>query len=151
NIAGVDLLPDRVAEARKLCPEAVKIYCGSATHLAFPDAAFDLVLQSTVFTSVLAPETKQRIASEMLRVLKRDGLILWYDFHMNNPWNPHVRGVKRREIHQLFPHCQIRLRRLTLLPPLARWLAPRSWFLAYLLGQFPLFCTHYLGVLRRSQ
>ena len=53
NITGVDLLADRVAQARRLCPEAVTIQCGSATQIAFPDASFDLVLQSTVFTSVL--------------------------------------------------------------------------------------------------
>jgi ubiquinone/menaquinone biosynthesis C-methylase UbiE len=151
NIVGIDLLPDRVAEARKLCPETVKIYCGSAAQLAFSDATFDLVLQSTVFTSVLAPDTKQQIAAEMLRVLKRDGLILWYDFHVNNPWNPHVCGVKKREIQQLFPGCRIELQRLTLAPPLTRWLVLRSWLLAYLLEKIPLFCTHYLGVLRKQQ
>src|SRR5215475_12345037 len=75
NIIGIDLLPDRVVEARKLSPKAVKIYCGSATQLTFPDATFDLVLQSTVFSSVLAADTKQQIASEMLRVLKGNGLI----------------------------------------------------------------------------
>jgi ubiquinone/menaquinone biosynthesis C-methylase UbiE len=151
NIVGVELLPDRVAEARKLCPASVKIHCGSATRLAFPDATFDLILQSTVFTSVLAPDTKRQIAAEMFRVLTRDGLILWYDFHVNNPWNPHVRGVKKREIRQLFPGCGIELQRLTLVPVLARWLVPRSWLLAYLLGKIPLLCTHYLGVIRKRQ
>lgn len=101
NMAGVDLLPDRIAEARRLCPEAVNLRCGSATKLEFPDATFDLVLQSTVLTSILDSGMKQSIASEMLRVLKPDGIILWYDYHVNNPWNPDVRGVKKREIHEL--------------------------------------------------
>ncbi len=85
----------------------------------------------------------------MLQVLKKDDLILWYGFHVNNPWNLHVQDVKKREIHQLFPGCRIELQRLTLVPLLARWLVPRSWFLAYLLGKIPLLCTHYLGALRR--
>ena len=46
NIVGVDLLSHRVAEAKKLCPEAVQVQCGSAADLAFPNATFDLVLQS---------------------------------------------------------------------------------------------------------
>jgi len=50
NIVGVDLLSDRVTEAKKLCPEAVQVQCESAAALAFPSATFDLVLQSTVFT-----------------------------------------------------------------------------------------------------
>ena len=36
NIAGVDLLSDRVTEAKKLCPEAVQVQCRSATELVFP-------------------------------------------------------------------------------------------------------------------
>ena len=71
HIAGVELLSDRVTEAKKLCPAAVQVQCGSATALAFPNATFDLVLQSTVFTSVLDSSMKQQMAAEMLRVVKR--------------------------------------------------------------------------------
>jgi ubiquinone/menaquinone biosynthesis C-methylase UbiE len=58
NIAGVDLLSDRVTEAKKLCPEAVQVQCGSATELAFPNDTFNLVLQSTVFTVCVPPFTR---------------------------------------------------------------------------------------------
>ena len=92
NITGIDLLVDRVAEARYLCPEAINIVYGNAAALAFPDATFDLVVQSTVFTSVLDAFIKQQMASEMLRVVKDDGSILWHDYYVNNPWNPDVRG-----------------------------------------------------------
>ena len=105
NITGVDLLSDRVAEAKQLCPDSVRIECGSAACLGFADAAFDLVLQSTVFSSVLDPSMKRQIAAEMLRVVKGDGLILWYDFHVNNPRNPDVRGVKKNR--KIFSSFQI--------------------------------------------
>jgi ubiquinone/menaquinone biosynthesis C-methylase UbiE len=150
NTAGIDLLSDRVAEARRLCPETVRIRCGNAAELDFPGATFDLVLQSTVFTSVLDPSLKKQIAAEMLRVVKGDSLILWYDYHANNPWNPDVRGVKRREIYQLFPGCRIDLRRITLVPPLARLIAPYSWLTCYFLEKIPLLCTHYLGVIQKG-
>jgi ubiquinone/menaquinone biosynthesis C-methylase UbiE len=150
HIAGVDLLSDRVTEAQKLCPEAVHVQCGSAAALTFPSETFDLVLQSTVFTSVLDARLKQQIATEMLRVVKREGLILWYDYHVNNPWNADVRGVKRQEIAQLFPNCLITLQRITLAPPLVRLLAPYSWLTCYLLGKIPWLCTHYLGVIRKK-
>jgi ubiquinone/menaquinone biosynthesis C-methylase UbiE len=151
HIAGIDLLPDRAAEARRLCPQAVRIYCGSAGRLPFSDAAFDLVLQSTVLTSVLNAQLRQEIASEMLRVVKDDGLILWYDYHIDNPWNSDVRGVKRSEINRLFAGCHIKLRRITLAPPLARRLAPYSWALAHVLERIPLLCTHYLGIIRKPE
>jgi ubiquinone/menaquinone biosynthesis C-methylase UbiE len=150
NLSGVDLLADRVAEARRCCPAGVNVQCGSAAKLAFADNTFDVVLQSTVFTSVLDFHVKQRIASEMLRVMKQDGLIIWYDYHVNNPRNSDVRGVKKKEIFTLFPRCQIDLRRVTLAPPLVRSIAPHSWLWAYLLERIPLLCTHYVGIIQKG-
>jgi ubiquinone/menaquinone biosynthesis C-methylase UbiE len=149
-ITGIDLLADAVAEAQRLVPAGVQVQIGNAADLPFPAASFDLVLQSTVFTSVLHPEVRRKIASEMLRVVRPQGLILWYDFHMNNPRNPDVRRVSAGEIRELFPDCRIDLRRVTLAPPLARWVAPRSWVLTYLLGRIPLLCTHYLGAITKQ-
>ena len=150
NITGVDLLIDRVVEARQLCPSTVNVQCGSATDLGFQNASFDLILQLTVFTSILDPGMKLEIASEMLRVLKRDGLIIWYDYYMNNPWNPDVRAITKREIYRLFPGCTIDLKRTTLAPPAVRWLAPRSWLLACLFERIPFLCTHYIGVIKKA-
>ena len=149
NITGVELLPERVAEAVELCPKGIKIHQGNAAKLQFPDKSFDVVLQSTVFTSVLDTSMKEALASEMCRVLRPDGLILWYDYHMNNPRNLDVKGVKRREIYALFPDCDIRLQRITLAPPIARWIAPHSWLLCYILSRISCFCSHYIGVIRK--
>ncbi len=150
NIVGIDLLPDRVAEARKLSPNSVKIECGSAADLDLADLEFDVVLQSTVFSSVLDPSMKRQIATEMLRVLKADGLILWYDFHVNNPKNSDVQGVKKQEIFQLFPNCDIELRRITLVPPLVRIVSRYSWLACYLVERLKIFNTHYLGIIQKS-
>lgn len=147
NIYGIDLFDEDVATAQMLCPMGVHISCGNATQLPFPEATFDLVLQATVFTSVLDATMKRQLAFEMRRVVKQNGLILWYDYHVNNPRNPDVRGVKRKEITQLFPGCHIALQRLTLAPPVTRALAPHSWLLCTLLAQIPWLCTHYLGVI----
>src|SRR5919108_691952 len=70
NITGIDLLPDRVSRARRLCPPAVRIQCASAAQLPFSNERFDIVLQSTVFTSILDPVLRQHVATEMKRVVK---------------------------------------------------------------------------------
>ena len=150
NIVGIELLPERMAEAVELCPKAISIHQGNAARLPFADESFDIVVQSTVFTSVLDPGMKEELASEMCRVLKPEGLILWYDYHMNNPRNPDVKGVKRREIYALFPNCDVYLQRITLAPPLARRIAPQSWLLCYVLSKFPWLCSHYIGVIRKA-
>jgi ubiquinone/menaquinone biosynthesis C-methylase UbiE len=59
---------------------------------------------------------RKNIVREMLRVLKPKGFILWYDYHMDNPKNPDVRGVKKREIYELFSGCDIVSNASLLLP-----------------------------------
>jgi hypothetical protein len=86
----------------------------------------------------------------MLRVAKANGLVLWYDFCFDNPRNPDVRGVRRRAIRELFPGCAVILRRVSLAPPLARAIAPRSALLCRILGAIPPLCTHYVGLIRRT-
>lgn len=150
NLTGMDLLPDRVAEARRLCPPGVRLQCGSVAHLPFPTGRFDVVVQSTVFTSVLSAEVRRQAAKEMIRVLRPGGLIIWYDFHVDNPWNRDVRAVARRELYGLFPGCRIELQRLTLAPPLVRIVSPRSWLVSHLLSAIPWLCTHHLALIRNA-
>lgn len=149
NLHGIDLLPDRIETALRISPN-IDFRCGSAEAIPYPNDMFDIVMQFTVFTSVLDMNMKKKIASEMLRVLKPQGLILWYDYHMDNPKNPDVRGVKKKEIHELFPDCDITLKRITLAPPLTRIIAPYSWLLCYLLEKLKVLNTHYLGVIKKA-
>ena len=147
DITGVDLRPDVLASAAELCPQGVTLRCSNGSLLDFPDESFDLVLQSLVFTSVLDQAMKDEMAREMLRVLKKDGLIIWYDFHVDNPWNPNVRGVRKAEITRLFSGCSIAVDRVSLALPVAKWLAPWSWFLCYVLDRLRVLNTHYLALI----
>jgi len=149
NVFGLDLLSERIEQARQLCPCDVHLECGNATALGLPEASFDLVLQSTVFTSILDLEMKDRIAIEMLRVLKPGGFVIWYDFFVDNPRNPDVRGVRKSEIHRLFPGCQIDLRQITLAPPIGRLVARYSPLVYMLLSRTKILCTHYLGLIKK--
>lgn len=147
-LTGIDLLDEKVNMARRLAPH-LKVICGSATRLPFPDSSFDFVLQFTLFTSILNEDVKRAIAAEMVRVLVPGGRILWYDFSFNNPKNPDVRGIGRREIHALFPGLPMKTRRVTLAPPLGRIIAPLSVVLYYLLSRVRPLCTHLLCLLRK--
>jgi ubiquinone/menaquinone biosynthesis C-methylase UbiE len=149
HIYGLDLLDDRILEAGRLCPAGVTLACGSAADLHFENSAFDLVLQSMLFSSVLDSEMRRRIAAEMLRVVKPNGLVLWYDHRYNNPRNADVRRITKEEMYELFPTCDIEFERLTLAPPLARLVAPRSSALYRALGSIPSLRTHYLAVIRK--
>ena len=143
---GADLLDWRVAQAKALSPH-LPLACADGQALPYPDDWFDLVLQYTVFTSILDDNVKRNIAQEMLRVLKPNGLILWYDYWLN-PTNPHAKGIHPTEIHALFPGCRFSFHRITLAPPVARRLASHSWLACYLLERLRIFNTHYLVAVR---
>ena len=87
------------------------------------------------------------VAQEIFRVLRPGGALLWYDLAVNNPQNPHVRGVRAGQIRELFPQLHGSVKSLTLAPPISRALAPRSWLLATVLESVSLLHTHLLAVL----
>ncbi len=147
DLTGIDLDLGRLRQARASTPDAAAI-TADASRLPWTDGCFDLVLQSTVMTSILDPALRTAIAAEMMRVVRADGAILWYDFRVDNPRNRQVRGVRRRELHGLFPRCEIMVRRTTLAPPLARLLVPRLRAVAGLLDRLTLFATHDIAVIR---
>lgn len=149
NLVGVDLLPGRIAEARRVCPAGVKLICANAADTKFGDGVFDLAIQATAFTSILDGSMRRAVAAEMLRVVKPGGIIVWYDYHINNPWNSDVRGVPKWEIRELFPGCDVALERVTLAPPITRLLAPYSQWMCSLLNLLPFLRTHYLGCIRK--
>jgi ubiquinone/menaquinone biosynthesis C-methylase UbiE len=149
NCFGIDLLPDRIESARKISPN-IDFRCGDASTLPFEDKGFDIVLQYTVFTSILDDKIKEKIAREMLRVLTPNGIIVWYDFYVNNPKNSDVRGVKKGEIHRLFPRCKITLKRITLAPPVTRIIAPLSIMLCLALEKISFLRTHYIGIIKKT-
>lgn len=150
NCFGIDILQCRIDEAKILSPNMNFIH-GNAEGVLHGEGFFDIVLCFTVFTSIFDENMKRNLTSEMTRVLKQDGIILWYDYHMNNPKNPDVRGVKKKEIYKLFPNCDIFLNRITLAPPITRFIAPYSWLACYLLEKLKIFNTHYLGIIKKTR
>lgn len=145
-LVGFDLLRERLVRARSRSPQSV-LAQGNAGELPFPDETFDVVFQSMVFTSILDRDLRRRTASEMLRVLRPEGLILWYDFRWN-PTNRATRGIGISELRRLFPRCAIVARRVTLAPPLAHIAAPIAPLGARALEAIGLFRSHYLAVIR---
>ncbi len=143
NLWGIDLMEQHVTEAKACYPE-VNFLCANAEQLDFPDRTFDIILIYTIISSILDRGMAANVASEALRVLKAEGLILLYDFRYNNWWNPDNRRVSKKEIQTLFPDCEYDFQTITLLPPLARRLGSLTPILYPLLVKIPFLRTHYL-------
>jgi len=144
NLAGAELLPERLARARQVLPEALTLWGGDASALAIAPASRDIVFQSTVFSSLLDDGFQQHLAAAMWRWVAPGGGVLWYDFVYNNPRNPDVRGVPLARIRQLFPQARVVSQRLTLAPPIARALCRLHPGLYPVFNALPLLRTHVL-------
>jgi hypothetical protein len=110
-----------------------------------PEGQADVVLLSTVFSSLLDDTFQQQLAQVVWRAVKPGGGVLWYDFTVDNPRNPDVRGVRVARIAQLFPQGRVQAQRLTLAPPLGRAAARLHPALWTLLNALPVLRTHVLA------
>ena len=150
NLTGVDLRKKAIELAHRSFPQ-----CSFQTMdqglIPFADASFDVVIQNLVFSSILDSNVRRKAATEMARVLKSDGVILWCDFIYNNPGNPNVRAVKKSEIRALFPGFDaVLMKKIILAPPIARRLVPFSWQTGVFLEScFPFLRTHVFAMLRK--
>ncbi len=151
RLHGCDLLPDRLAVARRRLPAATGLAVADGGALPYPSSRFDLALQFTVFTSVLDESLRRRIAAEMWRVLRPGGVVLWYDFRFRGRNNPSVRAIHPRQVRPLFPQGAMIARRVTLAPPIARRLAAWSWLGCELLDRLPWLRTHDLILIRKME
>lgn len=144
HLTGIELLPTRHAQARHVLPDALLLHLGDATQIDLPAAAHDVVFASTVFSSLLDPAFQHRLANAMWRWVRPGGGVLWYDFTMNNPRNPDVRGVPLGRVRDLFPEGRLSSRRITLAPPIARQVTRWHPALYGICNALPLLRTHRL-------
>jgi len=149
DLHGIDLDQNRVRKSHEILPTA-DLRAGDASELPWSNDTFQLIIASTLFTSILDSNVRRLVADEILRVLAPGGALLWYDFAFNNPRNSNVRGIKKAELKNLFPGLAGKIRSVTLAPPIARLIAPRSWALAAILETIPLLRTHLLAVLIKA-
>ncbi len=149
RLAGIELLAERHAAARERLPMAVRLSCGDAATMPMAPASVDIVLQATVFSSLLDDAFQARLAGAMWAAVKPGGGVLWYDFTVDNPRNRDVRGVPVARVRALFPEGRAEFRRLTLAPPLARAVSRLHPALYTVFNALPILRTHVLGWLAK--
>jgi SAM-dependent methyltransferase len=149
NLAGNELLEERVAAARGRLPADVAIHPGDALELPVALGSFDVVYQSMVFTSLLDEGFRRALAARLWALAKPGGGVLWYDFTFNNPRNPDVRGIPLRGVRGLFPEAEMTSWRLTLAPPLAKRVTALHPGLYGWANSLPFLRTHVLCWLRK--
>jgi SAM-dependent methyltransferase len=145
NIYANELLEERYHLLQKCLPNATCIQ-GDALQLPYKEE-FDIVFQSTVFTSILNENFRQALANKMFEMLKPGGIILSYDFTYNNPNNKDVLKLTGKEIKILFSnHKEIQFKKVTLAPPIARKIGKFYDVVNFL---FPILRTHLIASIKK--
>lgn len=144
TVVGVDLLADRLVEARGAGGAVLQ---ADGRRLPFSDDAFDVVVTFTVLSSVLDLDLRDHLAAEVRRVLRPGGHLLWYDMRYPSG-NRQVRPIGRRRLRRLFPGMAAEVRSITVAPPLARRLGRRDRALYPWLARVPVLRSHLVGLLR---
>lgn len=148
NLYANELLHDRIEVLKETFPK-VTIYQGDASEIeSNGEILFDVVFQSTVFTSLLDYDFKVKLANKMWTLVKPGGIVLWYDFMFNNPKNQDVRGIKKAEIINLFPKAdRIVFQKVTLAPPIGRKVKK----LYSLINTIPFLRTHVIAEIEKGK
>ena len=142
NIYANEIMENRVELLRENLPTAT-ILPGNALDITY--GHFDVVFQSTVFSSILSPEMKVKLAEKLSEMTNSGGIILWYDFKYDNPANKNVKGVKKKEIRKLFPNAKkIEFHNVTLAPPIGRRIGK---FYNFINTIFPFLRTHIIAAI----
>lgn len=149
NLFGVDLLAERIKKAKEILA-ASHFEVGDATDIPFQGNYFDIVMQNTVFTSILDREVKTKIAKEMLRVLRSEGCIVWYDMFITNPFDENIKAIRKKEIKALFPGCIVDFHSVILNPFISRRLAKISTLACIFLEKFKVLNSHYFAIIRKK-
>jgi SAM-dependent methyltransferase len=146
NLYANELLHDRFQILKSTFPN-VHLYEGDACEIDHdPNILFDIVFQSTVFTSILDHNFKEALANKMWSLVKPGGIILWYDFAFNNPSNKDVKGVHKEEVARLFGDAKkLKFYKVTLAPPIGRRV--KKWYPFF--NIFPFLRTHLISEIEK--
>jgi SAM-dependent methyltransferase len=160
--AGIDLMPERIAQAEARYP-GLELVAGDAAAMPWEDESFDVVTQFTCLSSVLDLGVRRRIAAEMWRVLRPGGVILSYDMRTTpvlirtlgrlrgsaSAPGTATRPVDPDELRMLFPRGDLRSRVVSLNFELGN-LATRGRTIAFLAERLPMLRTHLMVTVRRA-
>lgn len=146
NLVGSELLEERAAAARLVLPSHTRVIPGDARLIE--DEEFDIVYQSTVFSSILDDHFQHELATKMWSLVRPGGAVLSYDFIYDNPANADVRKVPLRRLGELFPHGCVHAKRVTLAPPIGRRVA-RVRPVYALLNAVPALRSHVVALIQK--
>lgn len=80
EVYGIDMSPSMLQQAQGKLGEEANLHLGDASDMPYEDDLFDLIT-TTLMLHEMSPTVRDAVITEMKRVLKPDGHLLFIDFH----------------------------------------------------------------------
>lgn len=145
---GLDRDADALRGGRERTAAPVRFVCGDAAALPFRDGAFDVVVQSLLFSSLEPGEARERAAAEVARILAEGGLVVWYDF-VERAKEGLPRGLELAEVRALFAGWRLAAYKFGLRFRWVHFLVNKWRWLAETLASLGVARSHYIIIMRR--
>jgi len=146
NLFGIDIEKSNIDFCKKNYP-LLNLSSQDASKLNFQDDFFDLTFESTLFVQLTCKDLSQKIANEMLRITKKNGHLIIFDWRYGKLNNPKFSACNKKRIQKIFKVNQstklISIQKGMLIPPVGRFLSSKfnpSYFMVanlfpFLVGQ----------------
>lgn len=152
QLYGIDLFEERINKGRAMYP-GLKLHVGDATEMdIFQANHFDMVMEQFCFCHIMDDSIREKIANQMLNVVKLGGYILVMDWAIGYA-KYHYNGVSKNKVKKLFGVGEkteiIKIFPAQLVPPIGRALSNYVPFLYPLVKTiFPFLVLSSLTLLR---
>lgn len=140
NLVGIDLGINRLNVAKSK-NALIQFMHADATGIPLSSNTFDVVIQSTLFSSIPSYNLRQLASTEIIRLTKPRGFVVWLDLYRIYPHTASLHAIDQREIRDLFPNWIAKFRYTYL----------RMDWLIWLLYRFPRICSLLDGLPFASQ
>ena len=142
NLFGIDINEVDINFAKKNYP-LLNLSFQDATNLDFQNNYFDLTYESTMFVQITNNKISQKIANEMVRITKKGGYIILFDWRYGKFNNINFLGCSKRRIEELFKVDKstklISIEKGMLIPPIGRFLSKNMSSMYFIFSRlFPL-------------
>jgi SAM-dependent methyltransferase len=119
NVRGVDLLEDRIRDARLRTAAAAEFEARDLLESPLEEE-FDLVFAFTLLSSITDGTMQGRMLDSLWRCVRPGGWLVVFDFRFNNPRNSDVVRIHPRDIIKRLRPDSVLTRTLCVPPPIAR-------------------------------
>ena len=154
NLFGIDINKVDINFAKKNYP-LLNLAWQDATNLDFKNNYFDLTYESTMFVQITNNKISQKIANEMIRITKKGGYLILFDWRYGKFNNANFLACSKRRIEELFKIDKstklISIEKGMLIPPIGRFMSKNMSSMYFVFSKlFPFFIGQVAYILQKK-